>query len=185
MSKFHLKKRSKGSADPVEINVTPMIDMFSVLNSFLLMTAVFSSTGQIRVEIPFLSSKPPPPQEELDKTPQKDINVTIDDKIIKLAVSFTNTTQGATKEEFANDENGRDALQGKLYDLRKSDTKVDKVTLFTENDTKYESLVKVLDALRVLKTGRAPLPWPADYKLPAGVDPEALIPKIVLGNVIL
>ena len=42
MSKrFRIRKRAKGPNDPVHVNITPMVDMFSVLNSFLLMAAVF------------------------------------------------------------------------------------------------------------------------------------------------
>lgn len=185
MKKFKIKKRSKGEARPVELNVTPMIDMFSMLNSFLLMTAVFSSTGEIRVEIPFLSSKPPPTQKELDDKPEKVVTAVIDNEEAKLEIGLTNSSASVKKETYKLDDVGLDALQAKLYALRQEDVKFDKVTLMTEPETRYENLVKVVDAMRELKPGRNPIPLPEGTKPVSGIDPRALIPKIILGNVIL
>jgi biopolymer transport protein ExbD len=183
--KFRLAKRSKGPEGPVEINVTPMIDMFSVLNSFLLMAAVFSASGLVRVEIPFLSSKPPPTQEEIDKSPQKVLNLVVDKDFVVLDVSTTASASNPTKEKYDLNIQGLDNLQAKIYEIRLADKRVDKVTIMTELDVTYDSLVSVLDSLRILKPGRPPIPLPADYKLPFGVERTALIPKIVLGNIIL
>lgn len=183
--KFRIKKRSKGPQDAVNINITPMVDMFSVLNSFLLMAAVFSASGLVRVEIPFLSSKPPESQQELDKKKEKVVNVIVDLTYAIVDVSTTATTEGATKNKYDLTPQGLDQLQGQIYNLRAQDPKFDKVTVMTELDVPYETLIKVLDALRVLNPGRQPIPLPADYKVPVGVDRTSLIPKIVLGNVIL
>ena len=46
-----------------ELNIVPFIDVFSMLNTFLLMTAVFTAIGIIEVQIPFLTSAPPPKEE--------------------------------------------------------------------------------------------------------------------------
>ena len=182
--KFRFKKRKK-SEDSFELNVTPMLDMFSVLIAFLLLTAVFSSTGQSRVEVPFLSSKPPPTQEELDKTPVKNLTVTLDTATVKLEVATSASSKALESKTFNIDDQGLDDLQNRLYQLRSEDPKVDKVTLMTELEVKYENLIRVVDAMRELKPGRQPIPYPDGIKPPAGVDPAALIPKIVLGNVIL
>jgi len=182
--KFRFKKQKKAE-DSFELNVTPMLDMFSVLIAFLLLTAVFSSTGQSRVEVPFLSSKPPPPQEELDKTPQKSITVTVDTATVKLEVSTTASSKAIENKTYALDDNGLDELQARLYQLRSEEPKLDKATVMTELEVKYENLIKVVDAMRELKPGRQPIPYPEGAKPPSGVDADALIPKIVLGNVIL
>lgn len=185
MARFRIKKRSKGPPAPVEINVTPMIDMFSMLNSFLLMTAVFSATGQIRIEVPFLSSKTPPTKQEVEKDPQKVVTLILENEKMVLEVGLSNNSTKVEKDEFKTDPAGLDLLQEKLYKLRTEDPRFDKVTVMTELDTKYDILIQVLDSMRELKPGRAPIPIPAGYKLPVGVDQNALIPKIVLGNVIL
>ncbi len=184
MSKFRFKRRKK-NPDGFEINVTPMLDMFSVLIAFLLLTAVFSSTGQIRVEVPFLSSKPPPPQEELEKKDEKSATVTVDNAVVKLEVSTTASSRSLESKEYPIDDKGLDDFQARLYQLRSEDPKFDKVTVMTELEVKYENLIKVMDAMRELKPGRQPIPYPSGVKPPIGVDPGALIPKIVLGNVIL
>lgn len=183
-SKFKFKRRKK-VAGAFEINVTPMIDMFSVMITFLLATAVFSSTGQTRVEVPFLSSKPPPTQEEVDKKPVRLVTVIVENKIVKMESSLSNNSTTVKKEQFNNDDRGLDDLQAKLYQIRQQDPKFDKVTVMTELDTKYENLVKVLDAMRELKGGRPPIAVGPEFKPPPGIDSNSLIPKIVLGNVIL
>ncbi len=186
MSKrFRIHRRSKGADAPVEINVTPMIDMFSVLNSFLLMAAVFSASGLVRVEIPFLSSKPPPTQEEIDKNPQKVLSVIVDMDYVILDVSTTASAMSPIKTKFDFTPQGLDLLQAKIYEMRLADKRIDKVTVMTELEVSYEKLVMVLDTLRILKPGRPPIPLAADYRVPFGIDQNALIPKIVLGNIIL
>lgn len=185
MAKFKIKKRSKGQDGPIDINITPMIDMMSMLNSFLLMTAVFSQTGAARVEIPFLSSKPPPTQKEVDNKPEKVVSAVIDNEKVKLEIGMSNNSTTVKKEDYGTDPKGLDALQARLHALRSEDPNFDKVTVMTEPETKYETLINVIDSMRELKNGRAPIPLPSDYKIPVGVDRTALIPKIVLGNVIL
>jgi biopolymer transport protein ExbD len=182
--KFKIRKRSKGEAAPVEINITPMIDMFSVLNSFLLMAAVFSASGLIRVEIPFLSSKPPEQQKQKEE-PEKLVSVVVDNTYVIMDVSTTESSLNPTKDKFDLNPQGLDQMQSKLYAMRQANPKFDKVTVMTELDVPYEKLILVLDTLRELKPGRPPIPLPIDYKLPTGVDRNALIPKIVLGNIIL
>ena len=52
------KKASMGIAPPgaVELNVMPFIDIFSLLCTFLLMSAVFLSIGILEVQVPFLTN---------------------------------------------------------------------------------------------------------------------------------
>jgi len=183
MSGFKLKKR-KQVATAFDVNVTPMLDLFSVLIIFLLATSVFSATGETRIEVPFLSSQPPPKQEELDKTPEKTVNITIDTKTVKYQQATTASSVIKDEIEVPLSEEGLDKIQAKIYDIRKENPKFDKVTVFTQAEVSYESLVMVLDTVRELKPGRAPIPFPADYKMPVGADPSNLVTKVVLGNVI-
>lgn len=179
------KKKRMRVAEDFDINVTPMVDMFSVLISFLLIAAVFSATGQARVDVPFLSSRPLPEEKKEDKDPP--VNLTLVIATDKLTLEVTGGTIGEKPEsfDFLMVDLGLDELQAKIYDYRKADLRVDTVTMMSDEDLKYEMLVKVIDAVRVLKPSRPPLDLPVDYKAPRGVDREALIPKIVMGNVIL
>jgi biopolymer transport protein ExbD len=183
MSGFKLKKRKQVSS-AFEINVTPMLDLFSVLIIFLLATSVFSATGETRIEVPFLSSQPPPKQEELEKNPEKTVSITIDEKTVKYQQATTASSVIQDQIEVPLTEEGLDKIQQKIYDIRKETPKFDKVTVFTQAEVSYEKLIMVLDAVRELKPGRAPIDYPADYKFPSGVDRSSLVTKIVLGNVI-
>ena len=53
------KKKKKLGYRDISLNIMPFIDVFSLLNTFLLMSAVFLSVGIIEVQIPFLTSAPP------------------------------------------------------------------------------------------------------------------------------
>lgn len=183
MSGFRFKKR-KQVATAFDINVTPMLDLFSVLIIFLLATAIFSATGEIRIEVPFLSSQPPPKQDELEKNPEKTVSITID--VNKVKYQQATTAKSTVQDEFEVPltEEGLDKIQAKIYAIRKENPAFDKVSVFTQQEVNYESLVMVLDAVRELRAGRTPIPFPADYKFPSGVDPSSLVTKIVLGNVI-
>lgn len=183
MSGFKLKKRKQVSS-AFDINVTPMLDLFSVLIIFLLATSVFSATGELRIEVPFLSQQPPPKQEELDKNPEKTVSVTIDVDTVKYQQATTAKSTIEDEIEVPLTEEGLDKIQAKIYDIRKSSPKFDKVTVFTQQEVSYEKLVMVLDTLRELRPGRTPIPFPPDYKFPSGSDSTSLVTKIVLGNVI-
>ena len=52
------KKKHHGevSTDAPELNIMPFIDIFSMLNTFLLLSAAFIGLGIIEVQIPFLSN---------------------------------------------------------------------------------------------------------------------------------
>ena len=58
------KRRKKIVYRDIQLNIMPFIDVFSLLNTFLLMSAVFLSVGIIEVQIPFLTSAPPEKQDE-------------------------------------------------------------------------------------------------------------------------
>jgi len=183
MSGFKLKKRKQVSTG-FDINVTPMLDLFSVLIIFLLATSVFSAVGETRIEVPFLSSQPPPKQEEIEKKPEKTVNITIDEKTVKYQQATTANSVPADEFEVPLTETGLDKIQEKIYSIRKENPAFDKVTVFTQAEVNYEKMILVLDSVRLLKPGRTPIPYPANYKMPMGFEPTDLVTKVVLGNVI-
>lgn len=186
MGKFKLKKRSVGPQAPIELNITPMIDMFSVLIAFLILVAVFSATGFHKAEIPFLSEKPPPTREEIEKEkPHLTATVIIDKDYVVVEYGNSKTSLDIKPERYDLTEQGLDSMQDSLYRARTADPGFDLVTVMTELDVPYDTMMRVFDTMRVLQNNRPTIPLPQDYKVPDGVNREALIPKIVLGNVIL
>ena len=178
------KKNTGGGSDAFEINVTPMIDMFSVLNTFLLMTAVFSATGQVQVQIPFFSSAPPPTEKQIEKTKSRTIDIKFTNDEITLTVGWSDSSLKSEEFTLKTDPTGLDELQERIYKARMEDPKLDKATLHVLDDTTYQTTYAVLDSIKVLKKSRQPLVWPEDYKLPPGEMKETLIPKIVFGDVV-
>lgn len=186
---FKFKKRSSGEDGPLEINVTPMIDMFSVILSFLLMTAVFSATGIHVIQIPFLSSAPPPDVDDKDDKPVTTMTLLLDPESVKVEKGKSDASKIEEEKTFAVDETGLLDLQNYLYALRVEEPEFDKVTLMTDEATEYDVMIKVLDALRFLPEDREPIAMPAaegpEAEAMALLHGQNLIPKIILGNVIL
>ena len=60
MSKRKKKKKHEPKAAEAELNIMPFIDIFSMLNVFLLVSATFINIGLIRVQVPFLTGQPFP-----------------------------------------------------------------------------------------------------------------------------
>ncbi len=72
-SKKKKKRRSTIKYRDIQLNIMPFIDVFSLLNTFLLMSAVFLAVGIIEVQIPFLTTAPPD-----KKTDEKFCDVKVD-----------------------------------------------------------------------------------------------------------
>jgi biopolymer transport protein ExbD len=53
----------------IELNIMPFIDVFSLLNTFLLLSAVFFSLGMLEVQLPFFSNAP-----QKDSKPTRDLS---------------------------------------------------------------------------------------------------------------
>lgn len=148
------KKRGNKQAveyvDP-ELNIMPFIDIFSMLNVFLLFSAVFISIGIIEVQVPFLSNAKPP---EDDKPARLiEIVVEIERQKIILVTRYTAPPVNEQNEEFGVDANGLNELHAKLIELRTTNPDTDLVQVFIEDDVTYENLTKVLDSIKIRRDG--------------------------------
>lgn len=134
------RHQRKGS----ELMLVSMIDIFTVLVTFLLMTAVFSRTVILELKLPPKNSQyqPLPPGLHLEVIVRKDRLQVADTRIGPLAPPFMN-------------KNGNydfDALAQYLQFV-KSNPKYKDVTdasVLVEADTPYDTLVQVMDHVRVL-----------------------------------
>ena len=169
MSRRRRKKRSSATGyKDVELNIMPFIDVFSILTTFLLMTAVFTAIGIHEVQVPFLSNAP---EEKKETKPSRSLQVNIEVEVF--------SEQGV--QEFHRD----------LVGLRQKQPETDFVTLYSEDDVVFEKLALVLDAVKLRNETDPVIP-------PAAQDPaipltdkqlrEAsamLYPKVIFGSVIL
>ena len=150
----------------------PFIDIFSLLNTFLLFTATFVSIGLLRVQVPFLSNATP------DKPPARSLDINIDvsrDQIV-LRTAYTTAPANKTNNSFSSSPDGIEALHRALLDLKHRNPKDDKVTLYSDEDVSYRKLVAVLDAIKI------------DDRVDTSdgmTDNNTLYPKVVMGSVML
>ena len=175
------KKRSIKASEP-ELNIMPFIDVFSVLTTFLLISAAFLSMGIIEVQIPFFTNAPPSKEK-----PQRSltINVEVEKTKIILKTEYTAAPVNKDEKEYELNEDGLDQLHRALVTLRQKEPDSDKVTLFSEDDVVYNDLVKVLDAIKNLKPDDPRIKVTDDKVANTERELGQLYKKVVMGSVIL
>lgn len=146
------KKKRKSSVEEVstELNIMPFIDIFSILNTFLLVSAAFVKIGLIEVQVPFMTNAPPPK----DKPPRSlAINVAVDREKVELETRWDQPPEDLTKKEYTLQQGDLDRLHADLVQLRQKYPEFDKVDVFSEDDVKYKELVRVLDTIMLHRKG--------------------------------
>ena len=179
------KKRTVEYKD-IELNIMPFIDVFSMLNTFLLFTAVFLSVGILEVQIPFLSNTPPPDDPKDSRVFQ--INVDVAKDQVEIQTSYTRPPEQSQKFPFPNNSDGLKQMHAKLADIRKQNADTDKATVYSEDDVSWESLSAVLDGIMLRVEGDPVFPPVKDAKSKEKAELDArtfLYPKIVMGSVML
>ena len=144
------KKRDRKEYPPPELNIMPFIDIFSMLNTFLLVSAAFVNIGLIEVQIPFLTDAPPPKE----KPPRTlAIHLGIEKDKIELETRWDSPPEEETKKEYQMNETDLSRLHKDLVDLRTKYPDSDKVNVMSEDDVQYKSVINVLDTIMVRKEG--------------------------------
>jgi biopolymer transport protein ExbD len=142
---YQIRKLERHSRKPAELLLVPMIDIFTVLVTFLLMTAVFSRTVILQLNLP-------PPQTEFKEPPQglqlevmvrKDLLQVADRNTGPLAV-IANTPSGYNY----------DALTEYLKRVKAKFPEKTDASVLLEPDTPYDTLVQVMDRVRVFEVGQ-------------------------------
>ena len=142
---YQIRKLERHARKPAELLLVPMIDIFTVLVTFLLMTAVFSRTVILQLNLPPPNTtwKEPPPGLQLEVMVRKDL----------LQVADRNTGPLAT---FPNVASGYDYDNLTEYLKRVKARFPDKTdaSILLEPDTQYDTLVQVMDRVRVFEVGQ-------------------------------
>jgi len=141
---YQYRKLERHSRKPAELLLVPMIDIFTVLVTFLLMTAVFSRTVILQLNLPASQTefRDPPPGLVLEVMVRKDL----------LQVADRNTGPLAT---LPNNASGYD-YDGLTEYLKRVKAKFPEKTdasILLEQDTPYDTLVQVMDRVRVFEEG--------------------------------
>ena len=134
---YDAKKLARHKRKPAELLLVPMIDIFTVLVTFLLMTAVFSRTVVLELDLPAQQTefKEPPPGLQLEVLVRKD-SLQVADRNSGPLATLPNTAAGYDYE-------------GLTTYLKR--VKADASLLF-EADVPYDILVQVMDRVRVFET---------------------------------
>ncbi len=160
---YQVKRVMRRERKPAELLLVPMIDIFTVLVTFLLMTAVFSKTVILELNLPLGQAefKEPPPGLELEVLVRHD----------KVEVADRNTGPLA---DFPLKDGGYDYAGISEYLQRVKAKYPDKLdaTVLLEHDTSYDTLVQVMDTVRTFEA-----------KQGAATVYAELFPQISIGDV--
>ncbi len=128
---------------PAELLLVPMIDIFTVLVTFLLMTAVFSRTVILQLNLPASQTefRDPPPGLQLEVMVRKSGMVVADRNSGPLA-PLPNTAAGYNY----------DGLTDYLKRVKAKFPEKTDASILLEPDTPYDILVQVMDRVRVFET---------------------------------
>jgi biopolymer transport protein ExbD len=141
---YQYRKLERHSRRPAELLLVPMIDIFTVLVTFLLMTAVFSRTVILQLNLPPPNTqfKDPPPGLQLEVMVRKD-QLMVADRNSGPLHAVPNNAQGYDY----------DGLTEYLKFVKSKFPDKTEASILLESDTPYDTLVQVMDRVRIFETG--------------------------------
>jgi len=159
---YESKKLARRKRKPAELLLVPMIDIFTVLVTFLLMTAVFSRTVVLQLNLPAQQAefKEPPPGLQLEVLVRKDL----------IQVADRNSGPLATMPNIASGYD-YDTLTTYLKRVKAKFPEKTDATLLLESDIPYDTLVQVMDHVRVFEVAEG-----------LGTRQAELFPDISIGD---
>jgi biopolymer transport protein ExbD len=173
---FMKKKHIKLDTSSVSLNVMPFVDIFSLLTTFLLFTAVFVSIGVHVVQSPFISNAAPT-SEEKSTDEERILKITMDmsHDALSLKSEWSLGSAEEKTEKFPRTIDGLKNLRTALSTIKTLSPKTDKVSLFIDNDLTFDDITSVLD---LIKLGR--------IKGEQAMAPElVLFPKVIFASILI
>jgi biopolymer transport protein ExbD len=139
---YATKKLARKARKPAELMLVPMIDIFTVLVTFLLMTAVFSKTVVLQLNLPAAATefKEPPPGLVIEVMVRKNL-IQVADRNSGPLATLPNKATGYDYE----------GLTDYLKRVKAKFPDKTDATILLEKDTPYDILVQVMDRVRVLE----------------------------------
>jgi biopolymer transport protein ExbD len=140
-----IRSRRRGGThyrnDAAELNITAFMNLMVILVPFLLITAVFSRLAILELNLPGSSTEPVDPQEQVFQ---------LEVIVRKGKIEIGDRNQGLLGV-YPNSDDGYDydALRTKLSALKKRYPKKSDASILLEQDIAYDTLVQVMDTVRV------------------------------------
>ncbi len=131
-----------------DLNIVPMIDMMVILVFFLIFTAVFSKTNVLQMNLPNDSANAP-------VDPSKELKLEV---IIRPNDLVVNDRNSGPLGVFPNTDKGYDyeALSAKIRQIKSQYPDKLDATVLPGPDVAYDTLVQVMDAVRVYQIPEPP-----------------------------
>ena len=138
------RRGSRRNTDTAELNITAFMNLMVILVPFLLITAVFSRLAILELYLPGSSTEPADPQ---DQTFQLEVTVRqnrieVGDRNLGALGIYPNTADGYDYE----------ALSKKLSEIKDKYPEKTDVAILLEAEIPYDTLVQVMDLVRVAET---------------------------------
>lgn len=146
----HIESGGRGRSTNFELNLVPVIDLMSVLITFLLISAVWTQVSMIQLGASFASPKDPN-QEVITPPPLEDL-------VLRLDIKATGYVLYVGKDVRAipmlNGEYDKEALEADLNKVKQMYPDKGGMKMAIENEIKYEHVVSAMDL--GLRAGFAP-----------------------------
>ncbi len=155
------RKLARRTRKPTELMLVPMIDIFTVLVTFLLMTAVFSRITILELDLPSAAS-------EGVSAPTFRLEVIVR----KEGLELTNGSQLIATIPRVNGEYDLKTLSGLALALKRDYPDANDASVLLEPEIAYDHLIQVMDAIR-----SADVPAAADSKT-ADQEPGVTQPHV-------
>ena len=141
---YAMRKLARKHRKPAELLLVPMIDIFTVLVTFLLMTAVFSRTVILELKLPGPGSDASLPAKGLVlEVVLRKSGLTVQDRNSGPLKNLPRTA-AAGPYDFA-------GLSEYLQVVKARFPEMTEATLLLESDVPYNDLVQVMDTVRILE----------------------------------
>lgn len=148
-----------------ELNITAFMNLMVVLTPFLLITAVFSRLAILELNLPASQS-----QAELNETPEFQLEITVRESGIEVGDRNAGTLNRIEK---TGDDYRLDELSAYLARIKQQFPDKADATVLLEPDISYQTLVAVMDRVRVAESRD-----PADNRLVK----SDLFPEVSIGD---
>ena len=140
MYESHARRANK----PAGLLLVPMIDIFTVLVTFLLMTAVFARITILNLDLPSSNSGATAQDFRLEVI------------VRKVGLELTNGTSRIATIPSVDGAYDLKALTDLAVSLKRDYPQTDNASVLLEPDVDYDSLVQVMDAIRTVDAAAVP-----------------------------
>ena len=142
-----IKLRSREQAKQERLNLVPIMDAVFIFIFFLLFSAQFIELVLLEAEAPVVSTVSDP--KDIKDEPLN-LNIKILDGRLEV---YTGVVPNLVYKVFLNEKNAFQNLKTRLSEIRTRYPKEDELIISPESDTRYDQVVKVIEASQVVPKG--------------------------------